>query len=77
MGPNLRPYTREQGHNNKVGRMPPPIWLNFLTGSGRRARFITAFANRGEVLKEQTETLRFYDLQVSSVFSAMARPLGY
>lgn len=30
MGPNLLPYTREQGHSNKVGRMPPPIWLNFF-----------------------------------------------
>lgn len=28
MGPNLLPYTREQGHNSKLGRMPPRIWLN-------------------------------------------------
>ncbi|MBD1538264.1 GIY-YIG nuclease family protein [Arthrobacter sp. S13_S34] len=72
MGPNLLPYTREQGHNNKVGRMPPPIWLNFLASSGRRARFITAFENHGEVPGEETETLRFFDLRPSSAFSAMA-----
>src|SRR4051812_40479012 len=49
MGPNLLPYTREQGHNNKLGRTPPKIWLNFLATSGRRARFVTAYENHGEV----------------------------
>lgn len=72
MGPNLLAYTREQGHNNKLGRTPPRIWLNFLATSGRRARFITAFENHGEVPSERTEALRFFDLQASSVFSAMA-----
>lgn len=72
MGPNLLPYTREQGQTNKLGRTPPRIWLNFLATSGRRARFITAFENRGEVRGERTEILRFFDLRPSSAFSAMA-----
>ncbi|MEV8130732.1 GIY-YIG nuclease family protein [Pseudarthrobacter oxydans] len=72
MGPALLHYTREQGHNNKLGRTPPGVWLNFLATSGRRARFITAFENNGEVQAEQTETLRFFDLRTSVVFSAMS-----
>lgn len=72
MGPNLLPYTREQGHNNKLGRTPPRIWLNFLATSGRRARFITAFENHGEVQNERTDIWRFFDLRPSSAFSAMA-----
>lgn len=72
LGPNLLPYTREQGHNNKVGRTPPRIWLNFLATSGRRARFITAFENHGEVLSERTDVWRFFDLRPSSAFSALA-----
>lgn len=76
MGPNLLPYTREQGHNNKVGRTPPPIWLNFLATSGRRARFITAFENLGEVHSERTDICRFFDLRPSWVFSAMADRLA-
>lgn len=72
MGPALLPYTREQGHNNKLGRTPPRVWLNFLATSGRRARFITAFENNGEVGAEQTEILRFFDLRPSAIFSAMA-----
>lgn len=72
MGPVLLPYTREQGHNNKLGRTPPRVWLNFLATAGRRARFITAFENNGEVRPEQTEALRFFDLRPSVIFSAMA-----
>ncbi|MDQ0733139.1 GIY-YIG nuclease family protein [Arthrobacter sp. B1I2] len=72
MGANLLPYTREQGHNNKLGRTPPKIWLNFLATSGRRARFITAFENHGEVHGERTDIWRFFDLRPSPVFSAMA-----
>jgi hypothetical protein len=71
MGPNLLPYTREQGHNNKLGKTPPRIWLNFLATSGRRARFITAYENHGEVPEERTDNWRFFDLRPSPVFSAM------
>ena len=62
MGPNLLPYTREQGRNNKLGKTPPQIWLNFLATTGRRARFITAFENHGEVPEGRTAQLRFFDL---------------
>ena len=72
MGPGLLPYTREQGHNNKLGRTPPRIWLNFLATSGRRARFVRAFENHGEVDSERTEIWRFFDLHPSPIFSAMA-----
>jgi hypothetical protein len=72
LGPGLLPYTREQGHNNKLGRTPPRFWLNFLATSGRRARFITAYQNSGEVQAERTETLRYFDLRPSSIFSALA-----
>lgn len=71
MGPNLLPYTREQGHNNKLGRNPPRIWLNFLATSGRRARFIRAYENYGEVHEERTDVWRFFDLRPSTVFVAM------
>ena len=38
-GPTLLAYTREQGQrNNKLGKTPPRIWLNFLATAGRRAR---------------------------------------
>ncbi|MEN8584771.1 hypothetical protein ABFP37_18930 [Burkholderia sp. RS01] len=71
LGPNLLPYTREQRHNNKLGKTPPRIWLNFLATTGRRARFITAFENHGEVPEERTDIWRFFDLRPSPVFSAL------
>lgn len=69
-GPKLLTYTREQGRNNKLGRTPSRIWLNFLATSGRRARFLSAFENHGEVLAERTDLSRFFDLRPSPVFSA-------
>lgn len=73
MGPNLLPYVREQGiRNSKLPATPPRVWLNFLATTGRRARFITAHENHGEVLAERTDTLRFFDLQPSPVFAALA-----
>lgn len=75
-GPKLLAYTREQGRrNNKLGKTPPRIWLNFLATSGRRARFLTAYENHGEVLAERTELRRFFDLRPSPVFSAHAQRL--
>ncbi|WP_400160412.1 GIY-YIG nuclease family protein [Arthrobacter sp. BPSS-3] len=75
MSAQLLAFTREQGINNKVGKEPPKIWLNFLASSGRRARFITAFENHGEVLEERTDRVRFFDLKSSEVFSAMKNRL--
>lgn len=71
----LLAFTREQGINNKIGRTPPRFWLNFLASSGRRARFIAAFENHGEVLEERTDLVRFFDLKPSEVFSAMKNRL--
>jgi hypothetical protein len=73
MGPNLLPYVREQGiQNSKVPATPPRFWLNFLATTGRRARFIIAHENHGEVLAERTEDRRFFDLQPTPVFAALA-----
>jgi hypothetical protein len=70
-GPKLLAYTREQGRrNNKLGKTPARIWLNFLATSGRRARFLTAYESQGEVLAEGTDLRRFFDLLPSPVFSA-------
>ena len=69
-GPKLLAYTREQGLRNKLGKNPPTIWLNFLATTGRRARFLTAYQNHGEILAERTERSRFFDLRPSQVFSA-------
>ena len=73
MGPNLLPYVREQGiRNSKLPATPPRFWLSFLATTGRRARFITAHENYGEVLAERTEDRRFFDLQPTPVFAALA-----
>lgn len=75
-GTRLLSYTREQGRrHNKLGKNPPRIWLNFLATSGRRARFLTAYENGGEVLAERTDFNRYFDLQPSPVFSALSRRL--
>lgn len=71
LGPGLVAYTREQTlRNSKIRQAPGRIWLNFLATSGRRARFLTAFENHGEILDDRTENKRFFDLQPSEVFAA-------
>ncbi len=73
MGPKLLPYVREQGiQNSKIPATPPRFWLNFLATTGWRARFIIAHENHGEVLAERTEDRRFFDLQPTPVFAALA-----
>ncbi|WP_251036993.1 hypothetical protein [Arthrobacter sp. ISL-28] len=73
IGPNLLPYVREQGiRNSKPPAAPPRIWLNFLATTGRRARFITAHENHGEVLAERTDDRRFFDLRPTPEFAALA-----
>ena len=73
MGPGLLPYVREQGiRNSKLPATPPRIWLNFLATTGRRARFIAAHENHGEVLAERTDLRRFFDLRPTQVFAALA-----
>lgn len=73
IGPNLLPYVREQGiRNSKLPAVPPRIWLSFLATTGRRARFIAAHENHGEVLAERTDDRRFFDLRPTPVFAALA-----
>ncbi|MBT2588551.1 GIY-YIG nuclease family protein [Arthrobacter sp. ISL-95] len=74
-GPTLLSYTREQGHRNKLGKNPPRIWLNFLATTGRRARFLRAFENHGEVAEERTETLRYFDLRPSPALISLSQRL--
>lgn len=74
-GPKLLTYTREQGLRNKLGQSPPRLWLNFLATTGRRARFLTAYDNHGELSGERTEVHRYFDLRPSPVFSAHAQRL--
>lgn len=72
MGPALLPYVREQGiRNSKLPPTPPRIWLNFLATTGRRARFLTAYENHGEVVAERTDIRRYFDLRPSPVFAAL------
>ncbi|WP_417218140.1 GIY-YIG nuclease family protein [Arthrobacter sp.] len=74
-GTRLMQYTREQSLRNKVSAQPPRLWLNFLATSGRRARFLTAYENHGELLEDRTATHRYFDLRESAVFSALANRL--
>jgi len=74
-GPKLLAYTREQGLRNKLGQSPARLWLNFLATTGRRARFLTAYENHGELPAERTDVHRYFDLRPSSVFSAHAQRL--
>lgn len=69
----MLPYTGSQAiRNSKLPTVPPRIWLNFLATTGRRARFITAFENHGEIPAERTDTLRFFHLRTSPVMAAPA-----
>lgn len=60
---------------NKLGQSPARLWLNFLATTGRRARFLAAYENHGEVLGERTEVHRYFDLRPSPIFSAHAQRL--
>lgn len=71
----LLAYTRIQGVSNKVTKHPPRIWLNFIADGGRRARFVSAFANQGERLGERTSTDRCFDLRISDLLSSLKNRL--
>lgn len=64
-------YTRRQGISNKLGKTPPRHWLCFMADGRRRSRFLVAYENHGEVLSERTETLRYFDLRPSQLFSSL------
>lgn len=74
-GPRLLAYAREQSLGNKIGKTPPSIWLNFLATSGRRARFLTAYENHGELPEERTTMRRYFDLRESPTLSALRNRL--
>lgn len=67
-----RTCCRTRIRNSKLPAAPPRFWLNFLATTGRRARFITAHENHGEVLAERTDDRRFFDLRATPVFTALA-----
>lgn len=69
--PKVLDYARRQGIDNKLGKTPPFIWLNFMTDGGRRSRFLYAYENHGELLDERTDDTRYFDLRPSSVLSAL------
>lgn len=64
-------YVRRQGVRNKLGKTPPPIWMNFIAAGGRRSRFLNAYENHGEVPEERTDTLRSFDLRPVDFLSAL------
>ncbi|MFC5502107.1 GIY-YIG nuclease family protein [Lysinimonas soli] len=66
-------YTREQGFGSghKLGIDPPGTWLIFTADSGRRARFYTAYENRGEVAAERTDLRRFFDLHETDLLETL------
>ncbi|MEX5300883.1 GIY-YIG nuclease family protein [Kocuria sabuli] len=68
-------YTRRQGIGNKLGKIPPGIWVVFMADGGRRSRLLTAYENHGEVLAERTDTRRCFDLRPSSTLDTLSRRL--
>lgn len=66
-------YTREQGRGprHKLGAHPPRTWLIFTADGGRRARFYAAYENGGEVVEEQTESRRFFDLHETDILEKL------
>src|SRR5688500_9129288 len=59
---NVLTYSRAQAlRQSKIPRDPPALWLNFVADGKRRSRFLTAYENRGEVLAERTDVLRYFD----------------
>lgn len=68
-------YTRGQPHGNKLGNLPPPLWLVFMKDGGRRSRFVMAYDNHGEVEAEVNATERFFDLRESTALSSLKNRL--
>ena len=64
-------YTRRQTVGNKLGHVPPRLWLVFMADGGRRSRLLCAFENHGEVESERTETMRHFDLRPSMLLEAL------
>lgn len=65
-------FTRGQSVSTQIfPKNPPRTWLVFMAAGGLRARFYTAYENKGELLDERTDTDRAYDIEESDVLSAL------
>jgi len=65
---NVLTYSRAQAlRQSKIPQDPPALWLSFMADGKRRSRFLAAYENRGEVLAERTDDLRYFDLHRSDV----------
>ncbi len=65
---NVLTYSRAQAlRQSKIPTDPPALWLNFMADGKRRSRFLAAYENRGELLAERTDDLRYFDLHQSDV----------
>lgn len=65
-------YTRVQRVSTQIlPKNPTRLWLIFIADGGLRARFFTAYENRGELAGERTNQDRVYDLHESEVLSAL------
>lgn len=71
----LLTYVRRQEHGNKVGRVPPRLWLNFIADGKRRSRFVAAYENAGERIEERTDQFRYFDLSPSPALEALTNRL--
>lgn len=66
-------YTRAQGveKGHKLGSTPVRTWLIFIADGRSRARFFTAYDNRGEQTELRTERHRYFDLREADLLSAL------
>jgi len=68
----VRAYTREQKLKpGAIGVVPARNWLVFTADGGQRSRLYATYDNRGEVIAEQTEIHRFFDLQKSDLLEQL------
>ena len=73
---NVLTYSRAQAlRQSKIPKDPPALWLNFVADGKRRSRFLAAYENRGEVLAERTDVLRYFDLHSSDVLVSLRNRL--
>lgn len=70
---NVLAYTRQQGteKGDKLGPRPVGNWLVFIADGARRSRFYISYDNRGEVMAERTEKLRYFDLHESHLLRSL------
>lgn len=64
-------YVSRQDVDNKLGKTPSRVWLNFMADGGRRSRFLNAYDNHGEIAERRANGMRYFDLQPSQVLSSL------